>query len=50
MGAGGSGTTTASAGAGYVKQTAAGNYSTSAFALTAQEEYVTVTIGIAPAP
>lgn len=37
-----------SAGAGYAIQESAGNSSTSAFALTGAEEYVTVTIAIAP--
>jgi hypothetical protein len=46
----GNGPATASGGSGYVLQPAAGDSGTSSFALTASEEYVTVTIGIAPAP
>jgi hypothetical protein len=41
---------TASAGAGYVTQAAAGDSGTSDFLLSASEQYRTVTIAIAPAP
>jgi hypothetical protein len=46
----GNGPSTVSGGAGYVLQPTAGASGTSSFALTASEEYVTVTIAIAPAP
>jgi hypothetical protein len=46
----GNGPSTASGGAGYVLQPTAGASGTSSFALTASEEYVTVTLAIAPAP
>jgi hypothetical protein len=45
-----SGTNNASAGAGHTLQAAAGSSGESTFALTATEEYRSVTIGIAPAP
>ncbi len=45
-----SGAGTVSGGAGYVMQATAGDAGTNSFALTASEEYVTVTIAIAPAP
>ncbi|MFW2403867.1 MAG: DNRLRE domain-containing protein [Gammaproteobacteria bacterium] len=41
---------TSSSGAGYVMQAVAGNSGTSAFALSASEEFRTVTIAIAPIP
>jgi hypothetical protein len=50
MGDSGNGPTTASGGSGYVLQPAAGDSGTSAFTLTGSEEYVTVTLAIAPAP
>ena len=39
-----------SGGAGYIQQAAIGASGTSAFSLTASEQYVTVTFAIAPAP
>ena len=50
MGKSSNGNGTASVGAGYVMQAAAGDSGTSNFALTRSEEYRTVTIAIAPAP
>ena len=50
MGKSGTGKTTASGGAGYTTQDAAGDSGTSTFTLTKAEEYRTVTIAIAPAP
>ena len=50
MGDSGDGNLTASGGAGYVLQPAAGSSGSSSFALTASENYITVTIAIAPAP
>jgi hypothetical protein len=46
----GDGTATASGGSGYIQQRIAGNSTSSSFTLTAAEEFVTVTIAIAPAP
>ena len=46
----GTGTGTCSGGAGYVQKPAIGDSGTSDFSLTAKEQYVTVTIAIAPAP
>jgi hypothetical protein len=46
----GNGPATVSGGSGYVLQQAAGNSAASSFTLTATEEFVSVTIGIAPAP
>ncbi len=50
MGDSGNGPATASGGSGYVLQTTAGASGTSSFSLTGSEEYVTVTLAIAPAP
>ncbi len=50
MGKSSPGNGTCSAGAGYAAQAVAGDSGTSTFSLTASEEYVTVTIGIAPVP
>ena len=46
----GDGTATVSGGSGYIQQQIAGNSTSSSFTLTAAEEFITVTIAIAPAP
>jgi hypothetical protein len=50
MGDSGNGPATASGGSGYVLQPTAGASGTASFSLTGSEQYVTVTLGIAPAP
>jgi hypothetical protein len=50
MGDSGNGPATASGGAGYVLQGTVGASGTSSFSLTGSEQFVTVTIAIAPAP
>jgi len=50
MGDSGNGPATASGGSGFVPQPAAGVSGTASFSLTGSEQYVTVTLGIAPAP
>ena len=50
MGDSGNGNSTASGGSGYVLQPTAGASDTSSFTLSANEDYVTVTLAIAPAP
>lgn len=46
----GQGPSTVSGGSGYIMQATAGISGTSSFSLTAAEQYVTITIGIAPEP
>ena len=50
MGESGTGNSSASGGAGYVEQPSVGDSGTSTFSLTGNEQSVTVTIAIAPAP
>jgi len=50
MGESGGGNASTSGGSGYVVQAAAGDSGTASFALTNSEEWVTITVGIAPAP
>jgi len=50
MGDSGNGPATTSGGSGFVPQPAAGGSGTASFSLTGSEQYVTVTLGIAPAP
>jgi len=50
MGDSGNGNATTSGGSGYVLQPAAGASGTASFSLTGSEQYVTVTLGVAPAP